>query len=89
MGSSSFPPADPASWSLPRRVPNLEVGNQRNQRNRCATAIALDFDGNHIQSRNTPLRLLGNTVEIDWKEYFIDNPGMIVGILAVMAEESG
>lgn len=34
------------------------------------------------------LRLTGNTVEIDLKEYFIDHPGKIVGILSSMVEQS-
>lgn len=34
------------------------------------------------------LRLAGNTVEIDLKEYFIDQPGKIVGILSAMVEQS-
>lgn len=34
------------------------------------------------------LRLTGNTVEIDLKEYFIDQPGKIVGILSAMVEQS-
>lgn len=34
------------------------------------------------------LRLKGNEVEIDLKEYFIDNPGKIVGILSSMVEQT-
>ena len=34
------------------------------------------------------LRLGDNTVEIDLKEYFIDNPGKIVGILSSMAQQT-
>jgi hypothetical protein len=34
------------------------------------------------------LRLKENNVEIDLKEYFIDNPGKIVGILSSMVEQS-
>ncbi|MFO1428703.1 MAG: hypothetical protein U1F76_00960 [Candidatus Competibacteraceae bacterium] len=33
------------------------------------------------------LRLKGNNVEVDLKEYFIDNPGKIVGILSAMVEQ--
>jgi len=34
------------------------------------------------------LRLTGNDAEIDLKEYFIDNPQKIVGILSAMIEQS-
>lgn len=34
------------------------------------------------------LRLQGDTVEIDLKEYFIDCPGRIVGILSAMVEQT-
>jgi hypothetical protein len=34
------------------------------------------------------LRLKGSNVEIDLKEYFIDNPGKIIGILSSMVEQS-
>jgi hypothetical protein len=33
------------------------------------------------------LRLKENDVEVDLKEYFIDNPGKIVGILSAMVEQ--
>jgi hypothetical protein len=32
--------------------------------------------------------LTGNNAEIDLKEYFIDNPGKIIGILSAMVEQS-
>jgi len=34
------------------------------------------------------LRLTGNDAEIDLKEYFIDNPGKIIGILSAMIEQT-
>lgn len=34
------------------------------------------------------LKLKGNNIEIDLKEYFIDNPGKIVGILSSMVEQN-
>ena len=34
------------------------------------------------------LRLTGNDAEIDLKEYFIDNPGKIIGILSAMVEQT-
>ena len=34
------------------------------------------------------LRLTGNNAEIDLKEYFIDNPSKIIGILSAMVEQN-